>query len=114
MQKKFISLALISLACSLTTVLPNHKLSIKLQDKQLTVEKNIENTKTLDLVDIEKVNPNIILDIKYATADNILEKVLYSSAKCYFRKHVVGQLDRLKCCVDSVDVSGAMECQHRC
>jgi D-alanyl-D-alanine dipeptidase len=96
MQKRFIWLISLAFACAFTTIFPAHDLSIQLQDNQLVVEKNVDNPEVLDLVDIEKINPNIILDIRYATDNNVLEKVLYSSAKCYFRKHVANALDKIQ------------------
>ena len=51
------------------------------------------SNKAHDLVDIEKVNPAIRLDIRYATANNITHKPVYQVAKCYLRKHVAEKLD---------------------
>ena len=45
------------------------------------------------LVDISTINPRIILDIKYATADNFVGMPVYSLAKAYARKEVVYMLD---------------------
>lgn len=39
-----------------------------------------------ELVDILKSNPNVIPDIRYATADNIFGRVIYSKPCCYLRK----------------------------
>ncbi|MEG3977285.1 M15 family metallopeptidase [Microcoleus sp. herbarium8] len=44
------------------------------------------------LVDIRKVNPNIRLDIRYATANNFLKRKLYSQAKCALRSSVAQKL----------------------
>lgn len=66
--------------------------TIELKDQQLVVKKNLDE-KTLDLVDIATVNKSIILDIRYATENNVFKKALYSSAKCYFRRHVAKALD---------------------
>ena len=44
------------------------------------------------LVDIRTVNPNIRLDIRYATANNFLKRKLYSTAKCALRSSVAQKL----------------------
>ncbi|MBU1008078.1 M15 family metallopeptidase [Candidatus Dependentiae bacterium] len=97
MRKLFLSILSLIVATSyFNTALSTERLFFKLQNKQLIVEKTTENQEVLDLVDIETINPNIILDIRYATTNNILEKVLYRSAKCYFRKHVAYELDKIQ------------------
>lgn len=45
------------------------------------------------LVDVTKTNPNIILDIKYATKDNFTGEAVYSKAKCYLKKEVAQALN---------------------
>ncbi|WP_293123736.1 M15 family metallopeptidase [Microcoleus sp. bin38.metabat.b11b12b14.051] len=44
------------------------------------------------LVDIRTVNPNIRLDIRYATANNFLKRKLYKVAKCALRASVAQKL----------------------
>jgi len=44
------------------------------------------------LVDIRKVNPNIRLDIRYATTNNFLKRKLYTVAKCALRASVAQKL----------------------
>jgi D-alanyl-D-alanine dipeptidase len=41
-----------------------------------------------DLVELKKVVPGIILDIKYATSDNFVKQVVYSSDRCFIHKDV--------------------------
>ncbi len=48
------------------------------------------------LYDLSRVNPRIILDIKYATADNFLGKPVYTMAKAYLRKSVAQKLNRVQ------------------
>ncbi len=49
-----------------------------------------------DLVDVTKVNPNIKIDIRYATSNNFTKQVLYSCAKCYLREKVAAKLDKIQ------------------
>ncbi|MFH1644572.1 MAG: M15 family metallopeptidase [bacterium] len=49
-----------------------------------------------DLVDVSKVNPNIKIDMRYATKNNFTKQVLYLSPKCYLRKNVAEKLDKIQ------------------
>jgi len=44
------------------------------------------------LVDIRTVDPRILLDIRYATADNFTHRVLYPTARCLLRENVARRL----------------------
>lgn len=46
-----------------------------------------------NLVDVQKINPDIMLDIKYATKDNFTGQQVYSNAKCYLLKEVAEALN---------------------
>ena len=48
------------------------------------------------LIEIIKVNPTIKLDIRYATTNNFMGKVLYPSARCYLRASVAEKLNRVQ------------------
>ena len=48
------------------------------------------------LVDIQNINTNIVLDIRYATTNNFLEQQLYQVAKCALRKEVAEQLSKVQ------------------
>lgn len=47
-----------------------------------------------ELVDLEKVVPGIVLDIRYATANNFTGEVIYNMAKAYARKPVAEALKK--------------------
>lgn len=69
---------------------------LKMISDQLVIEKVIDNKDELDLVDLGKINKNIIIDIKYATNDNFMGEPIYSSNKCYLRKHIAKALDSIQ------------------
>ena len=48
------------------------------------------------LVEVQKVNPRIQTDVRYATADNFMKEPLYSSARCFLRKEVAEKLSRVQ------------------
>ncbi len=48
------------------------------------------------LVDIKQVNPNIVLDIRYATTNNFLNEAIYPSARCFVLEPVAMRLDSIQ------------------
>lgn len=49
-----------------------------------------------DLVDIQSINSHILVDIRYATANNFIGKPLYNRSKCYLRQKVALKLDTVQ------------------
>lgn len=47
-------------------------------------------------VELIDVNPNIDLDIRYATKNNFLKKAVYPSARCFVLKKVAQKLDSIQ------------------
>lgn len=48
-----------------------------------------------ELVDIQKINSTIILDIKYATDNNFTKRTVYTKAKCYLLRPVAERLSKV-------------------
>jgi zinc D-Ala-D-Ala dipeptidase len=48
------------------------------------------------LVDVQKINPRIKVEIRYATENNFTGKKLYSVGKCFLRKFVAFKLDSVQ------------------
>ncbi|MBX7148993.1 D-alanyl-D-alanine dipeptidase [bacterium] len=48
------------------------------------------------LVDVEEVDPTILVDIRYATTNNFTGKILYPSAKCLLRQSVAEKLSMVQ------------------
>lgn len=55
-------------------------------------KKQVNEDATMELVDLEKVIDNVVLDIRYATANNFTGEVIYQSPKAYARKPVAAAL----------------------
>ncbi|PJZ47175.1 M15 family metallopeptidase [Leptospira brenneri] len=55
---------------------------------QLSVQKN----QNKELINLEKKIPSLVLDIKYATANNFTKQVIYKEAKAFARKPVAEAL----------------------
>lgn len=48
------------------------------------------------LIDIQSVNPNIRLDMRYATANNFLKRKLYSAPRCLLRSDAAQRLSKVQ------------------
>jgi D-alanyl-D-alanine dipeptidase len=48
------------------------------------------------LVDVARVIPGAVLDLRYATADNFTGRVLYPTARCLLRREVATRLARVE------------------
>jgi len=49
-----------------------------------------------DLVDIQAMNPNIVLDIAYATPNNFVNSIVYETPKCFLHKDAASAIDRVQ------------------
>lgn len=52
--------------------------------------------KGTDLVDIQRINPGIQLDIRYATEQNFLGRAVYPEARCFVRYAAALRLDSIQ------------------
>ncbi len=48
------------------------------------------------LVDVQKIHPRILIDIRYATTNNFMKKAVYPSARCLLQKPVAERLARVQ------------------
>jgi D-alanyl-D-alanine dipeptidase len=49
-----------------------------------------------DLVDVKKVSPRIVVDMKYATEDNLAKQKLYEANVCFLRRSTALKLDAVQ------------------
>lgn len=52
--------------------------------------------KECPLVDLERVNPGIRIEIRYATANNFMKEALYPEARCLLRRETAEKLSRVQ------------------
>ena len=57
-----------------------------------------------DLVDVSKLDPTIVLQIRYATADNFLHRAVYERPMCMLRRSVADRLVRVQAALRSRDL----------
>lgn len=48
------------------------------------------------LVELKDIDPTIVVDLKYATADNFMKEVLYRDARCFLQPEVAARLVRVQ------------------
>lgn len=58
--------------------------------------RNSPNASQADLVDVQKVIPGIVLDIRYATTNNFTGKKLYPVARCCLRREAAESLKQVE------------------
>ena len=51
---------------------------------------------SIGFVELKTVNPNIVLDIRYASENNFLKKAVYPSARCFVLRIVATKLDSIQ------------------
>ena len=57
---------------------------------------NVAAQTNKSLIEVSKLNPNIILDIRYATKDNFLKEIVYPEARCFLRYKAAVKLDSIQ------------------
>jgi D-alanyl-D-alanine dipeptidase len=59
-------------------------------------KKLVAKNPNMELIDLEKSIPGVVLDIRYATNDNFTGEIIYSSAKAFARKPVSDALRKVQ------------------
>jgi D-alanyl-D-alanine dipeptidase len=49
---------------------------------------SIKSNPNLELIDLEKMFPDFVFDIRYATTNNFLKEKIYTSARAFVRRPV--------------------------
>lgn len=57
-----------------------------------TYQQGVQRDPDKELVDLKKAIPDLTLDIRYATKNNFMKRVMYPEARAFARKPVVAQL----------------------
>lgn len=55
-----------------------------------------QSTPAYQMVELKKVIPNIVLDIRYASKNNFMKEVMYKQARAFARKPVADQLRKIQ------------------
>lgn len=69
-----------------------NKYGLKVINDFKVYKANVAKNSDLELVDIKKAIPSVVLDIRYATKDNFMQQVMYKQARAFARKPVVEKL----------------------
>lgn len=93
-MKKHFLLLLLSAICLNACAQKNsqNKYGLKIVDDFKAYQTDVKNNPNLELVDIKKAIPSVVLDIRYATKNNFMKQVMYKQARAFARKPVVEKL----------------------
>ena len=69
-----------------------NKYGLKVVNGYQQYKADVAKNPNLELVDIKKAIPSVVLDIRYATKDNFMKQVMYKQARAFARKPVVEKL----------------------
>lgn len=69
-----------------------NKYGLKIVNDFQTYKAALKKNPNLELVDIKKTIPSVVLDIRYATKNNFMQQVMYKQARAFARKPVVEKL----------------------
>jgi len=95
----FFTVLLSVVGCHLTTVPPtelqvNSEPAMAVEMPSIQAYSQVQSGERL--VDIQEINPNIKLDIRYATTNNFLQRKLYSVPRCLLRADVAQSLSNVQ------------------
>lgn len=96
-MKKLLSLALVALclnSCAQKNAQNPYGLAIVSDYKAYKADLKLHPDN--ELVEIKKAIPSVVLDIRYATANNFMKQVMYKQARAFARKPVVAQLKKIQ------------------
>lgn len=65
---------------------------LKIVNDYKVYKTNAAQNPNLELVEIKKAIPSVVLDIRYATTNNFMKQVMYKQARAFARKPVVEKL----------------------
>lgn len=93
-MKKHLLFALLLNVCLSACAQNNaqNKFGLKIVSDYKNYKAGVEKNPNLELVDIKKAIPSVVLDIRYATKDNFMKQVMYKQARAFARKPVVEKL----------------------
>lgn len=73
-----------------------NKYGLKVVNDFQAYKADVAKNPALELIDIKKAIPSIVLDIRYATKNNFMKQVMYKQARAFARKPVVERLKEIQ------------------
>ncbi|RZJ77763.1 MAG: D-alanyl-D-alanine dipeptidase, partial [Flavobacterium sp.] len=69
---------------------------LKIVNDYKQYREQLKTNPNYELVEIKKVIPSVVLDIRYATKNNFMQQVMYNQARAFARKPVVDHLKKIQ------------------
>ncbi len=101
-MNKFLSALLIALS-ALSSYAQNepNKHGLKVVNNYKLYQKDVAKNPDLELVEIKKAIPSVVLDIRYATTNNFMKEVMYRQPRAFARKPVVEKLKAIQAALNN-------------
>jgi len=79
-------LLLILAACATAPAIPKNKYGLEVVSDVATYQQLVRLDPDKELVDVQRVVPGVVIDVRYATSNNFMHTPLYPIAKVFLRK----------------------------
>lgn len=97
MQKRsalFLMLLLVAMSCATVVTIPENEYGLEVVDSYELYQEIVAGSPEHRLVDLRRAIPGAELDIRYATPDNFMKRVLYPVEGAWLRQPAAEALDR--------------------
>lgn len=96
MKRLILMLLLSQSACLFAQKSSKNPYGLDIVNTESAYRKSVKEHPDHELIDIKKAIPGIVLDIRYASKNNFMQRVMYPQAKAFARKPVVDQLRKIQ------------------
>ena len=84
--------AVLLLVATCLPAFSQNKANLKIVSNYNAYRADVAKNPDLELVEIKKAIPSVVLDIRYATTNNFMNQIMYKQARAFARKPVVEKL----------------------
>ncbi|MBB6273826.1 D-alanyl-D-alanine dipeptidase [Pedobacter cryoconitis] len=78
------------------TLSAQHKNGIKVINSLKVYQNSFAQNPNQELIELKKMIPDLVLDIRYATTNNFMKQIMYPQARAFARKPVAEQLKKIQ------------------
>lgn len=78
------------------TLSAQQKNSLKVTNSLKVYQNTCARDPNQELIELKKIIPDLVLDIRYATANNFMKQIMYPQARAFARKPVAEQLKKIQ------------------
>jgi zinc D-Ala-D-Ala dipeptidase len=86
MLRRAIPLLLLVVACATAPSIPKNKYGLEVVSDVATYKRLVRLDPDKELVDVQRMVPGVVIDVRYATSNNFMHTPLYPIARVFLRK----------------------------